>query len=282
MKPADSTARVLRHLLGRMEVARSSIGPRARRTLQPLFDTGAITEERCPGGWSVQVHNPQAVERLAEALYPEGLEHEARTLDKATAARLLRDTKRGRNQSGEPLLIRAFCDAPLISGRGAFDTASSTRVAGLAAVLLNDDTLWTLDAARVATIENMEPFLRFEQTIGGFDAVIYCGGRMSGRLLRWMESQSFTLVHFGDYDPVGLQEFLRLKQVCGSMVSLYVPTNLDELIRRYGKAELVRDSAALISGLRASCDQQVQSVLNSIEAHGAGLEQEILWAPSGS
>jgi hypothetical protein len=130
----------------------------------------------------------------------------------------------------------------------------------------------------VALVENLEPFLHFEQRFNDFDAAIYCAGRMSERFLRWLEFQTFDIVHFGDYDPVGLQEFIRLKERYGCQATLYVPENLAGLVQRYGKPELLKDSSAILSGLRSTNESEIYEVLQCLENFGQGLEQEILWA----
>lgn len=278
MPPVDPVARVLLELISRQHITRSAVGARARTALEPLFHTGALKEERSGAGWRICAVNPEAVERFAGAIYPQGLEVAARELDRAGAVAVLRNAKRGVNRSGEPVLIRGFSDAVLESLSGKVDVRGQTSLCGSAVFVLADAPEWRYTGNRVALVENLEPFLRFEECFLDFDAAIYCAGRMSERFLQWLGCQSFEVVHFGDYDPVGLQEYLRLKKRYGRKASLFVPDNLREMVRRYGKFDLMRDSSGVLASLRKEKEESVAYVLQCLEEFGVGLEQEILWA----
>ncbi len=278
MNPIDPIARVLLELIGKQYVTRSSMGARAKAALEPLFETGALEEERSGAGWRIRVVNPEAVERFADVVYPQGLDVASGELGRADAVAMLRDAKRGANRFGEPVLIRGFSDALLVSSSGGLDVQGITQLCGTASFVITDKVVWNYKGDRVALVENLEPFLRFEERFDDFDAAIYCAGRMSERFLSWLEWQAFDVVHFGDYDPVGLQEYLRLKGRYGSQASLYVPSNIRELVQRYGKPELLRDSSSIFSGLRSEQDEDVARVFQCLEEFGLGLEQEVLWA----
>jgi hypothetical protein len=278
MKAVDPIARTLLELINKRFITQSALGVRALSALKPLFHTGALKEERRGAGWRIVVANPDAVMNFANSTYPQGLEAAGISLDRSEAVAVLRNSKRGTNLSGEPVLIRGFSEARLISQKGELELRSVTDLCGAACFVLSDRLQWNYEGDRVALVENLEPFLRFEEQFKDFDAAIYCAGRMSVRFLNWLESQSFDIVHFGDYDPVGLQEYLRLKRRTGDRATFYVPQNLRGLVQRYGKSGLLRDSAAILSGLRQEDDDTVKAVLQCLEDSGLGLEQEILWA----
>ena len=53
------------------------------------------------------------------------------------------------------------------------------------------------------------------------EVAILGGGRISKRLLDWcaqMISEDFKLIHLPDYDPIGLNEFARLRARLGERV----------------------------------------------------------------
>ncbi len=60
-----------------------------------------------------------------------------------------------------------------------------------------------------------------------------------------------TVFHLGDYDPVGLSEYLRLEAVLGSRAVLYVPPDLEDLLRRFGKPALLAGQTEVLARLRA-------------------------------
>lgn len=258
----------------------SGLGTGARRALQPLFDTGALAEQRSGGGWRIVVQNVAALEQFIEAQFPAGLDVVLSGLGRAQAVERLKNAKRGRNDAGEPLLIRAFSPVVASDAGSIVDLFAATRDAGVAALLLNDQHDWKLDARRVATVENIVPFLLFERKCSGFDAAIYTAGRMSNRLLDWLAASPFPVTHCGDYDPVGLQDYCRLQARCGERASLFVPAQLPVLMEKHGRPELIRDSVAILASLRQSEDATVRAVVALMDAHGKGLDQEILWAPS--
>lgn len=279
MYPVDPTARILLELINKQYVTKSDLSSSVRRKLESLFDIGALIEERSGAGWRIVVTNPEAISSFATSQYPGGLE----TLTNTTPSRsesvfLYRDAKRGKNTSGEPVLIRGFSNASLVSRKGELNVGSITEIAGVMSFILSDDQEWNYNGARVALVENIEPFLHFEERFEDFDAVIYYAGRMSERFLNWLSYQTFEMVLFCDYDPVGLQEYLRLKKRYVNQVSLFIPNNFRALLKHHGKAKLMRDSSAIISKLRQEKDEIVKNVLSILEDFGTGLEQEILWA----
>jgi len=278
MQPINPLAHCLQEFLAGRTVTRSSLGTRARTALQPLFDAQALSEKRSGGGWIICPDNAKAIEHFARDHFPSGLLHDGSPMSRAEAVALLGNAKRGKNLTGEPLLIRAFSDIPLSGNGKEIDIQTWTQQCGVASILLTDDNKWTYPAQHIATVENLEPFLQFEQRFSGYDAAIYGAGRMSERLLTWLAKNTFKITHFGDYDPVGLSEFLRMKTRCGNRAKLYIPEQLSTLLASsYGKPELMRDSSTLLPRLRQFDDKQVQFVLQEIEEVASGLEQEKLW-----
>lgn len=275
---ADPLARVLSDLISKQYVTRSELGSRTRLAIGPLFDMGALKEARHGAGWRIVVTNLDALKNFVDARFPLGLESAVSGLGRTEAVSVLRDSKRGVNSTGEPVLIRGFSGAHLVSPEGKIDVRSATDLCGTACIVLTDNLVWNYEGGRVALVENLDPFLRFDEQYSDFDAAIYCAGRISERLLNWLESQTFDIVHFGDYDPVGLQEYLRIKKRTGHRVTLFIPDNLQELVRRFGKSKLLRDSTPILSSLRQEEDEVVRDVLQLLENAGMGLEQEILWA----
>jgi len=113
---------------------------------------------------------------------------------------------------------------------------------------------------------------------------LYACGRLSDLALQWLGSPELSqclFTHCGDYDPVGLDEFLRLKKVVGDRVRLHIPANLCDLAGTYGRPELLRDSAAVLRRLRGSSDSSVRRVVQILDETGCGLEQEALLLGAG-
>lgn len=137
---------------------------------------------------------------------------------------------------------------------------------------------WALTAS-IAIVENLECFLHFEKMTVAADVALYASGRMSELALQWLGSPELSqcrFIHCGDYDSVGLDEFLRLKKVVGDRARLHIPANLRDLVATYGRPELLCDSEAVLKRLRGSADPDVYKVVKTLDETGCGLEQEVL------
>lgn len=105
-------------------------------------------------------------------------------------------------------------------------------------------------------------------------------GARAGRLLDWLASSELAacpIVHWGDYDPIGLAEYLRLKSRCGTRVTTYVPDNLEPLLKRLGKRKLITGQADILNCRRAqTSDPHISRMIALFDKHHKGLEQELL------
>lgn len=277
---------VLRLLLERGDVPASAVGRGNLAALRSLFEAGILERARVGAGRIIRVRQRAAVEALARGLYPLGLEPVAptdATTPRAHAIATTRNAKRSWRAAAEPVLLRAFHPVALRGPEGrSLDVFGLTTLAGVAALTLTETPAWVL-AGRLAVVENLELFYGVERVIPDVDLALYAGGRLSGRVLAWLGGEAMhaaQVLHVGDFDPVGMSEFLRLKAACGPRATLHVPANLAILIRRYGKPTLLggRNSAVLRT-LRASGDPAVAAVVALMDETGCGLEQEALLIP---
>lgn len=62
----------------------------------------------------------------------------------------------------------------------------------------------------------------------------------------------------------------------GARALLHIPANLQTLIAKYGRAELLRDSEAVLLRLRRAADPAVMNLVRMLDETGCGLEQEAL------
>jgi hypothetical protein len=68
-----------------------------------------------------------------------------------------------------------------------------------------------------------------------------------------------------------------LKTACPERAGLYLPANLEDLLLRYGKRELLLGSnSAILARLRKIEDQEVRWIVELMDRYGVGLEQEVL------
>lgn len=275
----DSLAEKLALLLEQGYLPESRLSARDRSRLQSLYDAGVLQVARSGAGRRIILHDVGALASFIAKTYPSGLQG----IDKTTSSRSkavaeLRDAKKAREIQPVSVLLRGFHNSALHFGNKVLPVASWTEIAGVAALRLDGETDWGFSGT-VAFVENLEVFWDFEKLEIAADIAIYAQGRLNSKVLRWLASpamQHARIIHCGDYDPVGLDEFLRLKTACPGRTEIYMPPDLEGLLSRYGKKELLRDSTAILERLRKDDDPQVRFVLELMNRWGVGLEQEVL------
>ncbi len=286
IQPADDPLPdSLKRLLADGRVQASRLSGTWRTTCLSLFEAGVLTEKRSGGGLLVEVRRPEIFRTFIDALFPGRASGLPGRMDAATpaagAVAAVRDSKRRAARPREPVFLRAFAEVTAHRDGVVMPLLEATRRAGITGLLIEQNAFWSM-TARIAIVENLECFLCFEQLGARADVALYAAGRLSDLAIRWLaapEMGSCTVVHLGDYDPVGLDEYLRLKTVLGSRVSLHVPPGFERLVRTYGKAGLLTASPAVMARLREACDPDVRAVCRIIDETGLGLEQEALLIP---
>lgn len=272
-------AKLLGTLLAEGSAPLSLFSASAWAALSPQFAAGILQKERSGAGSRVAVRNKAVLEAFAAQLFPSGLTPApAGDMPRATAVGYYRDAKAAGTAAAEPVLIRAFNDMKFERRGAALPAAELSAKYGVAAFLLKEPPFWGCGGT-LAIVENLEPFLCFEKMKVAADAVVYAGGKMSGRMLAWFASAEMSkcsLLHCGDYDPVGIDEYLRLKEACGARVKLHIPANIEALFKKYGKRELLIDSEPVLRRLRTTKDPDALRIIEQMNVCNAGLEQEIL------
>lgn len=271
-QPLDALAGIVLSLRADGSVPRSRMSASVRKQAQSLFDTGALAEERRGGGRVIVIGNEAALCSFISTAYPGGMV--ATDIDgegsRTRGVRLHGDSKKTGNMELEIVVFRAAFPAPPFLV-GPHDGLT------LGSFILTDNGGASF-AGRVATVENHEQFALYEWESAGFDAVILTSGRASNRLIAWLASDRMKdaqYTHFGDYDPVGLDEFARMYARLGERVRLFVPDNIEALFA-HSKLKLVTDSGKLLFRLSALRHPEIDRVIRLIREHGGGLEQESL------
>ncbi|MEJ2033643.1 MAG: hypothetical protein P8Y63_11515 [Deltaproteobacteria bacterium] len=275
----DGLAEKLSLLLYQGSLPASRLTTRDRLRLSTLFDTGAVTEERSGAGRRLVVKSHEALTAYIAQNYPSGLEgSRGNFAPRSRAVADLRDSKKA-HESGPPtVLLRGFGNCQLYAKDQVLPIAHWTQLAGVAALCLKEDWHWGFRGI-LAVVENAEVFWNFEKLCTGAQLALYAQGRLSGRVLAWLASPEMVqarILHCGDYDPVGLDEYLRLKAACPERADLYLPPDLEDLLARYGKRELLIDNVAVLDRLRKTDDPLVRQVVLMMDRWGVGLEQEAL------
>jgi hypothetical protein len=276
----DALAEKLGLLLEHGKLSSSRLTDRERMRLQSLFDSGVLETRRSGAGKVVVLQSRVAFEAFVVKNYPAGLAGRQDTLmPRSKAVAEFRDSKKAQENCSPMVLLRGFGNCELRVGEEVLPIVHWTKMAGVAALCFANRP-WAFSGL-LAVVENLEVFQNFEKL--GIDAplALYAQGRLSGKILDWLSSPGMAhsgIIHCGDYDPVGLDEYLRIKTACPERTRLHLPANLEELFSRYGKRELLAldSSAAVLARLRKTDDQEVRSIIMLIDQYGVGLEQEAL------
>lgn len=125
-------------------------------------------------------------------------------------------------------------------------------------------------------VENHESFLHSASVFPDKTAVMWYSGRLKRELISWLKLNVDEILVCADYDPVGLQEYLILRESLSEKIRLFVPDNLDDLFK-YSEAVRYEDNKQYMSYILASDlhDEQSLQVLRLIQEHQSGLDQEI-------
>ncbi|OQW91982.1 MAG: hypothetical protein BWK78_03020 [Thiotrichaceae bacterium IS1] len=278
----DSLAKQLSKLMATGALPLSILGQRNLKSLQPLIDAKVLEIVRSGGGQQIRILRPVALQEFVQARYPSGLPgiKDETLAPRARAVANRRDAKRARRTDAEPVMVRGFGEAKLFcKEETVLPIVELTQLAGVTAFLLTDEPpVWEF-SGMIVTVENLECFLHIEHIIPEVELAIYAAGRLSERVLRWLGSPEISncqVWHFGDYDPVGLDEYLRLNRIRPNYTELYIPPDLEMRIKRFGKRQLLEDNIAILSKLRREEDSAVRFVVELLDRYGMGLEQESL------
>jgi len=279
---SKTLARLLKRLSAQGSIPASVVSDSHRRTLSSLFATDVLTEVRKGRGCSVMVNNEDAFSTFLKKHCPEGLDAIALALSRSEAVAALRNSKQGRLVS-EAVILSARSGQVFVRTDDQLKVGDLTELAQVASFLLEEEAsnYWQFNG-RIALVENHACFVHWHAMGIEADLAIWTGGLISDRMIRWFASSAMRgtdFLHCGDYDPVGLSEFLRLKdQLPDGRVALHIPEGIETLFARYSNRDLLANdnAAGLLRRLRVSDDPDVRMIVGLMDRNNGGLEQEIL------
>jgi len=274
----ESTRRCLLTLKQKGKVPLSAFGRPAIREMQPLLDGGVLGVIRSGAGRALQVNNAKALQNFIQIHFPEKPTSKERPA-RAQALRTMRNTKQAKSTEASVLLLRALRPILCTINDAPFDIFELTRKCGTVGILLDGERRLLMNG-NIALVENQECFLHAERMNLNVDAVIYTAGRLSGIALQFLAGTSMqgcTYLHCPDYDPVGLNEYLRYHKHLHKRIRLHIPDNLRELLFQYGKPTLLEGrNSQIMQTLRRESHADISEILQWMDEANAGLEQEIL------
>ncbi|HZQ47611.1 MAG TPA: hypothetical protein VFC07_11395 [Verrucomicrobiae bacterium] len=271
----------LRKLLLTGSLPGSMCGTALYRTTAPLVSGGVLTWQPSGAGKKLVVVNQKRFAEFVAGAYPQSsIEATSLPSSRVLGVARYRDSKAHANDVPEIVSVRGWADGVLRCNEKPVAVALQTVQYGLFSFLLGDNNHLSLHCT-CALIESPAVFTAFEGLKLSMPLILYGHGRISKRMVNWLARQDdpvFKLLHMPDYDPVGLNEFLRLRDALGDRVQLHITKDLDERFRRFSKCELLNksNSQKMLGRLRSSKCPEVISIVELIDRHNAGLEQEAL------
>lgn len=279
--PIDALAQRLQELLACGSIPASTLSSSMRSRVEPLLWARCLVEVKSGGGKRVEIANRHALLEWIRSNYPSGLDgHQGALPPRAASVANFRDSKAGQSLAARPAFMRGFNGAVLHREDGVFPLGELTVAHGLAGVLVEAATPWQF-AGVLGLVENFELFMHAEALVPDLDAVLWTAGRFSQHRLDWVAAMpEVQVVHLGDYDPVGLDEYMRLRRAMPrERVRLFVPDDFEERLVRFGHRDLLVASSAVLQRIRATAPKDVLAVLRVMDRHGKALEQEGLLIP---
>lgn len=269
-------AKTLNFLLENEAIAYGKVSPKTKRLLQPLFDTNVLLIVRSGTGRKISVRSSKGLENFSKTTFPEGLDNAITgAVTKANGVLYYRDSKQVKQNESENILLRS-----LNKSQGTFSLNGQklpvkewTHLAKTAVVRITRTDSIKISGS-LAFVENEEVFYEFDKLSLDYDFIILTGGRLSQRLLSIIRTMS-KITHFGDYDPVGLDEFRRIQNVFPH-AQFFVPSNIEKLFSTYSKHNLVSDNRAILQRLRKSDNPTIRKMVGLMDENNGGVEQEIL------
>jgi len=124
---------------------------------------------------------------------------------------------------------------------------------------------------KICFVENLENFMEDNIFINQGWTLIYVNGRIGEEILERIEANE--VMHFGDLDYVGLDEYARIKEAF-SQTYLYIPLNYFEDVEKYGIAIETKQKASNKLLKLSQNDAPVAKILDHLHRNNTFLEQE--------
>lgn len=267
----------------------SQLSRSGRTLLKPLFNSGILNVESSGRGEVILVASHSAFEKWLPTQFPSYANQLGHPVgaNRARSIALRRNSKSGGLGVNRSILhLRAFGgnDTCITIDGKELPVEKLTTRHGVAACMILDNTFIQLPAEVTILVENLECFLRSELIVPEARVALHSAGRVSERLVACLARSVLShspFWHLPDYDPVGLDDYLRLRAVLGDRVKLYVPANIEKLFDQFGSHDLIRKkprNRALLEQLNTKtwpCQESAE-IFGLIKESGSGLEQESL------
>ena len=279
----DVWLKVLQKIADENEVPYSQIPNSARIRLQKWGEsTGAISLERAKVGTGrvFRLLNQRIVEKEMKFIDP-GFDICSLPSSRLRNLAINKDTKAGSTTLecfyytckaiGESLVINEI------------DASAVTKALGCFALSVSEKSEGVFCDGDLMLVENQQLLDDLNWVPSNFKGVIlYYAGNLSSRLRSWIKKSSFTnIIHFPDYDAVGISNFANLLDDVPNARWFWIP-KWKEKLAKYGCKELRKkgNQDTMFENLwvrfkeKGFPDSELENLMTEIRKQGKMLEQE--------
>ena len=295
-KHENALRTALLRLNGQNPLPVSAFTPAQRRALERFGQqTGAVQFLARGSGGSYRISNPTVFALHLRTLSPEAFvspcqasqdaepaSHDAGPASHAHNIGHRRDSKAGRHaHDAGYVLLKATgpLDWHAPTRNLHLPLAAHTRDFGAACLRITPDDDWHTGAP-LWLIENQALFDRTDWLpLGPAVTLLYYNGQLSDLLVRWLAARprGSRLIHFPDYDGIGLANFARLHAQLGDACHFWLMPGWADSLQRYGSHALWLRTLDPFLRVRPDLPSHLAPLLTQMELNGLALEQEAVW-----
>lgn len=283
--------KALQLLQAEQTVTRSSFTKNQQQYLNDLINqTGIICLIKQGNGYVYQVINMSGLQSHLKQLQP--LSESELSPDLPQRSRNIGLYKNSKQINAEHefcyLLLKAVGDNIYwFNQEHKINISEQTHKQGVSSLMIQVSDDWQ-SKTPLFLVENQDLFDCLDWLPTNFNgSVIYYGGNMKKRLLKWLayKIRASELILFADYDGVGFSNFLNLYQAVKNQQSckFYLMPNWQAKLASFGNREIWQDNQNLFYNAIQSLNKidaltdEVFDLVRAMQAAGKGLEQEAIW-----
>ena len=242
--------------------------------LSNLINLQAVQKRVIAKSSKIYVLKESLIDKYLDSIFPSGKPSE--NPNHQEAALHSKDAHKAKKRDVVSINIRSTLSRFILSKTNCSLDIGPHCESGLAYCLpiYSEQENWSFSGT-VCTVENLDNFWKAEREIKA-DLYLYLAGNFSDQILQYLASENLEnckFIHWGDYDPVGLRHYLKIREACGKDRSeLYLPDNIDELIKSGNESRVEGQKLHFHSSELCTNGKHLLQLLLD---HGKGRDQEV-------